>query len=60
MPNRWRALKLAIPEGEELAGEIMALAGAIAQVTGRARSCVHIEYAPSAGGRLGFGGHLVE
>ena len=53
-------LKRALPEGAELAGEIMALAGAIAQVTGRAMSCVHIEYAPAAAGRLGFGGRLVE
>jgi len=49
-----------IPEREELAREILALAGAIAQVTGRDMSRVHIEYAPSARGRLGFGGHLVE
>jgi phenylpyruvate tautomerase PptA (4-oxalocrotonate tautomerase family) len=53
-------LKRALPEGAELAAEMMALAGVIAQVTGRATSCVHIEYAPAAGGRLAFGGHLVE
>jgi phenylpyruvate tautomerase PptA (4-oxalocrotonate tautomerase family) len=53
-------LKRVLPEGEALAGEMMALAGAIAEVTGRAMSCVHIEYAPAAGGRLGFGGQLVE
>jgi phenylpyruvate tautomerase PptA (4-oxalocrotonate tautomerase family) len=53
-------LKRVLPEGAELAGEMMALAGAIAEVTGRAMSCVHIEYAPAAGGRLGFGGRLVE
>ena len=49
-----------IPEREELAREILTLAGAIAQVTGRDISRVHVEYAPSARGRLGFGGHLVE
>ena len=53
-------LKRALPEGAELVGEMMALAGAIAAVTGRAMSCVHIEYAPAASGRLGFGGQLVE
>ena len=53
-------LKRALPEGAELAGEMMALAGAVAEITGRAMSCVHIEYAPAAGGRLGFGGRLVE
>jgi phenylpyruvate tautomerase PptA (4-oxalocrotonate tautomerase family) len=53
-------LKRAPAKGADLAGEIMALAGAIAQVTGRTMSCVHVEYAPAAAGRLGFGGRLVE
>ena len=53
-------LKRALPTKAELAGEISALTSAIAQVLGRATSCVHVEYAPAAGGRLSFGGKLDE
>ena len=55
-----RAVKRAVPEGAKLASEIMELASAIAKITGRPVSCVHVEYAPAARGRLGFGGQLVE
>jgi len=60
LPVFVRVLKRAVPEGAELAGEIMELASAIAEITGRPVSCVHVEYAPAARGRLGFGGQLVE
>lgn len=53
-------LKRALPAKSELAGEVLALTNAIAQVLGRTASCVHVEYAPAAGGRLAFGGKLVE
>jgi phenylpyruvate tautomerase PptA (4-oxalocrotonate tautomerase family) len=53
-------LKWALPAREELQVEVSALTGAIAQVLGRAVSCVHVEYAPAARGRLAFGGRLVE
>jgi phenylpyruvate tautomerase PptA (4-oxalocrotonate tautomerase family) len=53
-------LKRALPQPAELAGEISALAATVSRVTGRAMSCVHVEYAPAASGRLGFGGRLVE
>ena len=60
LPVFVRVLKRAVPEGAKLAGEIMELASAIAEITGRPVSCVHVEYAPAARGRLGFGGQLVE
>lgn len=53
-------LKRAVPAGAELAAEVTALTGAIAKALGRAASCVHVEYAPAASGRLSFGGKLVE
>jgi len=53
-------LKPALPAGAELRDEISALTSAVAQALGRALSCVHVEYAPAAGGRLSFGGKLVE
>ncbi len=60
LPVFVRVLKRAVPEGAKLAGELMELASAIAEITGRPVSCVHVEYAPAARGRLGFGGQLVE
>ena len=60
LPIFVKVLKRAVPEGAKLAGEITQLAGAIAEITGRPVSCVHVEYAPAARGRLGFGGQLVE
>ena len=53
-------LKRALPAEAELAAEVLALTDAIAKALGRATSCVHIEYAPAASGRLSFGGKLVE
>ena len=53
-------LKRATPADAELAAEVTALTSAIAKTLGRAASCVHIEYAPAARGRLSFGGKLVE
>jgi phenylpyruvate tautomerase PptA (4-oxalocrotonate tautomerase family) len=52
-------LKREPPGPDQLSGEIASLTGAIAEVLGRARSCVHVEYAPAARGRLAFGGKLV-
>jgi phenylpyruvate tautomerase PptA (4-oxalocrotonate tautomerase family) len=53
-------LKQQSPAGVELQAEVSALTHAIAQVIGRAATCVHIEYAPAAVGRLSFGGKLVQ
>ena len=52
-------LKRALPEQAELTDEVAALTSAIARVSGRASSCVHVEYATAASGRLSFGGNLV-
>jgi phenylpyruvate tautomerase PptA (4-oxalocrotonate tautomerase family) len=46
--------------GVELQAEVSALTHAIAQVIGRPTTCVHIEYAPAAIGRVSFGGKLVQ
>ena len=48
------------PTGEELEAEVTALTHAIAQVIGRPATCVHVEYAPAAVGRVSFGGKLVQ
>jgi len=48
------------PIGAELQAELTALTHAVAQVTGRPATCVHIEYAPAAVGRVSFGGKLVQ
>ena len=53
-------LKRQTPLRAELEAEIEALTSAVAQVIGRPASCVHIEYAPAAAGRLAFGGVLVQ
>ena len=52
-------LKRALAGQAELVNEIHALTDAIAGVMERAQSCVHVEYAPPAAGRLSFGGKLV-
>jgi phenylpyruvate tautomerase PptA (4-oxalocrotonate tautomerase family) len=52
-------LKRALPVQAEINDEITRLTGSIADVLGRNRTCVHVEYAPAAGGRLAFGGTLV-
>jgi phenylpyruvate tautomerase PptA (4-oxalocrotonate tautomerase family) len=48
------------PTGADLHAEVTALTHAIAQVIGRPATCVHIEYAPSAVGRVSLGGKLVQ
>ena len=48
------------PAGAQLRSEVAELTRVIAQVIGRPSSCVHIEYAPAAAGRMSFGGELVE
>ena len=53
-------LKRTVPAKADLAVEVSALTEAIAQVLGRATNCVHVEYAPAAGGRFSFGGNFVE
>jgi len=49
-----------IPERAHLVGTIAKLTRAISEGTGRSFDSVHIEYAPSAVGRVAFGGKLVE
>lgn len=53
-------LKRQVPKGAQLLAETDALTEAIAHVIGRPASCVHVEYAPPASGRLAFGGKLVQ
>ena len=48
------------PTGAELQAQVTSLTQAIAQVFGRPGGCVHIEYASAAGGRVSFGGRLVQ
>jgi len=52
-------LRRTIPEPAQLEVEVAALTDAVAKVIGRAASCVHLEYAPAASGRLSFGGDMV-
>ena len=52
-------LKQQTSRGAELEAEVASLTRAIAQVVGRPASCVHIEFAPAASGRLSFGGTLI-
>jgi phenylpyruvate tautomerase PptA (4-oxalocrotonate tautomerase family) len=49
-----------LPERSQLGEAIAALTHAVSEATGRASDRVHIEYAPSARGRVSFGGKLVE
>ena len=51
-------LKRALPRPDEVTTEIARLTESIADVLGRDRTCVHVEYAPAASGRLAFGGKL--
>jgi phenylpyruvate tautomerase PptA (4-oxalocrotonate tautomerase family) len=53
-------LKRSPPAGPCLDSEVSALTETIARVVGRAPQCVIIEYAPSAAGRVAFGGTLVQ
>ncbi len=48
------------PVGSELQAEVAALTEAIAQLVRRPSASVHLEYAPSAAGRVSFGGKLVQ
>jgi len=52
-------LKRTIPGVTQLEAEVSALTNAVAKVVGRPASCVHVEYAPAASGRLAFGGAIV-
>ncbi len=53
-------LRRTIPEPAQLEVEVAALTDAVAKVIGRPTSCVHLEYAPAASGRLSFGGDIVQ
>ena len=53
-------LKRSAPAGAELEAEVSALTQVIAQAVGRPPSLVHVEYAPSAAGRMAFGGRLIQ
>jgi phenylpyruvate tautomerase PptA (4-oxalocrotonate tautomerase family) len=48
------------PAGAMLQAEVTALTNGIAQIMGRPFTCVHVEYAPAAVGRVSFGGKLVQ
>lgn len=48
------------PSGTELQSEVTEVTRAIAQTLDRPTTCVHIEYAPAAIGRVSFGGQLVK
>jgi phenylpyruvate tautomerase PptA (4-oxalocrotonate tautomerase family) len=45
--------------GAALEGIVTAVTQAVANVLGRPASCVHVEFAPAAAGRVSFGGTLV-
>jgi len=53
-------LKRLPPAGSELQVEVALLTQAIANEVGRPPQLVHVEYAPSAAGRVSFGGKLVQ
>ena len=50
----------ALPERAALGREAAALGQAVARAVGRPAERVHVEYAPAAGGRIAFGGTLVD
>lgn len=52
-------LERQVAAGTVLQGEVTALTEAVAHVLGRPATCVHVEYAPAAAGRISFGGRLV-
>jgi phenylpyruvate tautomerase PptA (4-oxalocrotonate tautomerase family) len=52
-------LKRALPGPAEMTDEIAGLTGSIADLLARDQTCVHVEYAPAASGRVAFGGKLV-
>jgi phenylpyruvate tautomerase PptA (4-oxalocrotonate tautomerase family) len=45
--------------GAALQSNVTAITQAVANVLGRPASCVHVEFAPAAAGRVSFGGTLV-
>ena len=47
------------PTGADLEARMSAVTDLVAKLVGRPAECVHVEYAPSAAGRLAFGGQLV-
>ena len=49
-----------LPDQSQLVGTIAELTQAISEATGRPSDRVHIEYAPSAIGRVAFGGKLMQ
>jgi phenylpyruvate tautomerase PptA (4-oxalocrotonate tautomerase family) len=51
-------LKKQTSQRADLEREVAALTAAVAKVVVRPPTCVHIEYAPAAAGRLAFGGVL--
>jgi len=53
-------LERARPEGQVLADRVARLTAAVAEVTGRDATHVHVLYEADARGRLAFGGRLVE
>lgn len=49
-----------LPDRGKLTAEIAALTETIARILQRPPARVHVEYAPAGGGRIAFGGTLVE
>lgn len=60
LPVFVHVMKRLAPAGAELQAEVSALTEVIAREVGRSPSLVHVEYAPSAAGRMAFGGKLVQ
>ena len=48
------------PEGAVLRQRIDGIVAVVAQLTGRPRENIHVEFQPAARGRIAFGGRLVE
>jgi|SRR5882672_8037534 len=47
------------PDKQALQAHAQAVCSAVARLTGRSSTRVHVEYAPAAVGRIAFGGRLV-
>jgi phenylpyruvate tautomerase PptA (4-oxalocrotonate tautomerase family) len=52
-------LERQVSAGAVLRGNVTAITQAVADVLDRPVSCVHVEFAPAAAGRVSFGGKLV-
>ncbi|MEP6816640.1 MAG: hypothetical protein ABI873_13930 [Marmoricola sp.] len=52
-------LHSSVPQGAALDRELAAVTASVADVLGRDRARVHVEYSPPATGRQAFGGRLV-